>query len=153
VFWTAGAWLPLRLAKRMQRRDIVQLGLAVVLVGIVGVLSLLHASVPPWWVVVTWGVTGLGMGLAFTTTSAAILEAAPTGQEGATSASLQLAQVLGAALATGAGGALVAAPFAGDPPALGIAIVDLLMLAITGLGLVAARGMASSATEQSHERP
>lgn len=147
VFWTAGAWLPLRLAKRMQRRRIVQVGLVVVLLGILGVLSLLHKSVPPWLVVAAWGVTGLGMGLAFTTTSAAVLEAAAPGQEGATSASLQLAQVLGAALATGAGGALVAAPFAGDPPTLGIAIVDLLMLAITGLGLLTARRMASSKQE------
>lgn len=148
VFWTAGAWLPLRLGGRMQRRGIVLLGLVVVFVGIVGVLSLLLDGVPPWLVVVWWGVTGLGMGLAFTTTSAAVLEAAPAGQEGSTSASLQLAQVLGAALATGAGGALVAAPFAGDPPALGIAIVDGLMLAITALGLLSARGIAPTA-----ERP
>jgi hypothetical protein len=82
------------------------------------------------------------------TTSAAILEAAPAGREGATSASLQLAQVLGAALATGAGGALVAAPFAGDPPVLGIAIVDGLMLAITALALVCARGLSTTQRDE-----
>jgi hypothetical protein len=75
------------------------------------------------------------MGLAFTTTSAAILEAAPPGQEGAVSSSLQLAQVLGAALSTGAGGAIVVAPFAGDPPRTGIAVVDLLMITTTMLGI------------------
>ena len=141
VTWTLGAWLPLRLAARFTRRAIVSGGLVLIGVGIAGVLGLLVRSVPAWLVVVAWGVTGLGMGLAFTTTCAAILEGAPPGREGSTSASLQLAQVLGAALATGAGGALVAAPFVGDPPVLGIALVDVVMLAICLLALVAARGL------------
>jgi len=47
--------------------------------------------------------------------------------------------VLGAALATGAGGAIVAAPFAGDPPTLGIAVVDGVMLAALALSTFAAR--------------
>jgi len=139
VTWTLGAWLPVRLAARFTRRTLVMGGLALILLGIAGVLALLVPSVPTWLVVVAWGITGLGMGLSFTTTSAAILEAAPPGREGVTSSSLQLAQVLGAALATGAGGAVVAASFAGDPPRLGLALVDLMMLATTALALVAAR--------------
>jgi MFS family permease len=143
VTWTLGAWLPVRLAARFTRRTLVIGGLVLLWLGIVGVLGLLVPSLSAWLVVVAWGVTGLGMGLSFTTTSAAILEAAPPGREGATSASLQLAQVLGAALATGAGGAVVAARFAGDPPRLGIALVDVMMLATTALALVAARRLES----------
>ncbi|MET0343595.1 MAG: MFS transporter, partial [Polyangiales bacterium] len=135
ITWTTGAWLPVRLAARIGRRRVVQLGLTILLAGLALTLAVLRPSVPAWLIIPAWGVTGLGMGLAFTTTSAAILEAAPPGREGETSASLQLVQVLGAALATGIGGALVAAPFAGDPPLLGIALVDVAMMAVAALGL------------------
>jgi MFS family permease len=148
IFWTLGAWLPLRLTARMGRRRVVQLGVLVLMLGLLLTLSVLAARVPAWLIVIGWGVSGLGMGLAFTTTSAAILEAAPAGHEGATSASLQLAQVLGTALATGIGGALVAAPFAGDPPRRGIAAVDLLMLAVCLLALLVTRRLGARPAAQ-----
>ena len=139
--WTAGAWLPVRFAARVTRRALITSGLGILGAGIAGTLALLSSSVPAASAVVAWGVAGLGMGLAFTTVSAAILETAPLGQEGTASASLQLAQVLGAALATGIGGAIIVAPFAGDPPRLGIATIDLLMLATIGIAIAAARGV------------
>ncbi len=139
--WTLGAWLPVRLAARVGRRRIISTGLGVLGAGLLGTLSLLEADVPPACAVVVWGVAGLGMGLAFTATAAAVLETAAPGQAGLASASLQLAQVLGAALATGAGGAIVAAPFAGDPPIVGIGLVDLLMLAALALAMLATRGV------------
>jgi hypothetical protein len=52
-----------------------------------------------------------------------------------------LAQVLGAALATGIGGAIVAAPFAGVPPARGIGVVDAVMLLVLFVAIVTARGV------------
>jgi MFS family permease len=137
--WTVGAWLPVRLAERIRRRAIVFAGLGVLGFGLLGSLSLLWPGVPPALAVAAWGVAGLGMGLAFATTAAAILEAAAPGEAGLASASLQLAQVLGAALATGAGGAIVASPFAGEPPTTGIGAIDLLMLAAIALAMVAAR--------------
>jgi MFS family permease len=139
--WTSGAWMQVRLATRVARSVVIVTGLAILAVGIAGVAALLSASVPPWSAVVAWAIAGLGMGLAFTTCSAAILEAAPPGQEGFVSASLQLAQVLGAALATGIGGAIVAAPFAGVPPARGIGVVDAVMLLVLFVAIVAARGV------------
>jgi MFS family permease len=114
-------------------------GLVILGAGIGGVIALLSSHVPPWSAVVAWAIAGLGMGLAFTTCSAAILESAPAGQEGAASASLQLAQVLGAAVATGVGGAIVAAPFAGVPPARGIGVVDGVMLVVLVLAIATAR--------------
>jgi len=141
--WTTGAWLPVRLP-RVQRRTLTRSGLAILALGLLGTGALLSPRVPPAFAAVAWAIAGLGMGLAFTTTSAAILEAAAPGESGVASASLQLAQVLGAALSTGAGGAIVASSFAGDPPVRGIATVDLLMLLTTGLALVTARGIASA---------
>jgi predicted MFS family arabinose efflux permease len=139
--WTAGAWIQVRLAKRTPPRSVIVAGLVILGCGIAGVTTLVTSWVPPWSAVVAWAVAGLGMGLAFTTCSAAILEAAPPGQEGAVSASLQLAQVLGAAVATGIGGAIVAAPFAGVPPARGIGVVDGVMLAVLMTAIIGAQGV------------
>jgi MFS family permease len=142
--WTAGAWLPVRLAGRMERRAIIIGGLGVLALGIILTLALLSPLASPWTALIAWGVAGFGMGLAFTTTSAAILEVAAPGEAGIASASLQLAQVIGAALSTGIGGAVVASSVAGDPPVRGIAIVDLAMLATTLLAMLAARGIPSA---------
>lgn len=139
--WTTGAWLPVRLAGRVQRRTIILGGLAILAAGIGLTLALLSPAVSPWSALIAWGVAGFGMGLAFTTTSAAILEVAEPGEAGIASASLQLAQVIGAALSTGIGGAVVASSFAGDPPVAGIAVVDLAMLATVALAMLAARGI------------
>lgn len=139
ITWTVGAWLPVRLAGRVSRRTLILVGHAVLGGGFVGIAAVLLPGVHPALAVVAWAVAGLGMGLAYTCLSAAILESAEPGRAGIASASLQLAQVLGAALATGAGGAIVAAPFAGDPPTLGIAAVDGLMLVALVLSTFAAQ--------------
>lgn len=139
--WTMGAWLPVRLAGTVERRTIILGGLAILALGIAFTLALLSPSVSPWCALVAWGIAGFGTGLAFTTTSAAILEVAAPGEAGIASASLQLAQVIGAALSTGIGGVVVASSFAGDPPVRGIAIVDLAMLAAVALAMLTARGI------------
>lgn len=139
--WTAGAWLPVRLAGRVTRRALIRGGLAILGLGLAGIIALLSPAVSPYAAVPAWAVAGFGMGLAFTTTSAAILEAAAPGEEGIASASLQLAQVIGSALSTGIGGAVVASRFAGEPPARGIALVDALMILTVGLAMFTARGI------------
>jgi MFS family permease len=138
--------MQVRLATRAARERVIAVGLVILGFGIAGVTALVCTAVAPWTAVVAWAVSGLGMGLAFTTCSAAILESAPAGQEGAASASLQLAQVLGAAIATGLGGAIVASPFAGVPPARGIALVDALMLATLVLAIASARRVSRDTT-------
>lgn len=145
--WTTGAWLPVRLGGRVHRRRLVRAGVVLLALGLCATAALLWPGVPPWAAGLAWGLSGLGMGLAFTTTSAAILEPAGPGEGGAASAALQLAQVLGAALSTGCGGAIVASGFAGDPPVRGIASVDLLMLAACGLALLSTRGIADAAPQ------
>ena len=133
--WTAGAWLQVRLTGRVQRTTIISNGLRVLALGLVCTLALLAPNLPPTAAVLAWGIAGFGMGLAFTTMSAAILETAEPGEAGLASASLQLAQVIGAGLSTGLAGAIVAAKFAGDPPVRGIAAADGLMIAALMLAL------------------
>ena len=61
-----------------------------------------------------WTVAGLGMGLGYAPTSLMMLRMAPPGREGQTSASLNLADVLGTAIGIGVGGAAVAAGAGGE---------------------------------------
>jgi MFS family permease len=63
--------------------------------------------------VVMWSVTGLAMGLSYSTPSLITLAEALPEEQGAATAALQLSDVLGTALGTGLGGALVVA---GSPP-------------------------------------
>jgi MFS family permease len=124
--WTTGAWLHARFAPYTSRRVLVASGLALLAVGIAGMAAVLLPSVPPLAAPIAWGTAGLGMGIAYSTTSLVVLERAPRGEEGTASAAMQLANVLGAAIGTGAGGAVMAR--AGTPTAA-IGLTDSLAFA------------------------
>ena len=117
--WTAGAWVQARLSETWQGRRFVRTGLVIVLAGIAGMVLVLRPHVPVAVGLVAWTVAGLGMGLAYAPLSLMMLREAPPGREGRTSASLNLADVLGTALGIGVGGAAVAAGAGRDLP-LGI---------------------------------
>ena len=137
--WTAGAWLQARLSLRRDRRRLTRAGLILTAVGIAGTASALRAEVPVWVVAAAWGAGGLGIGLAYSTLTLIVLEGTTKGQEGTEATALQLANVLGVAVATGMGGAtlglLVAA---GHSHAFAIASIDTMMVGAAGLGVVAA---------------
>jgi MFS family permease len=139
ITWTAGSWLQAKLAPRQGRRLLVTVGLLLIVLGLAGIASVLISGVPVVVAIVAWGVSGLGMGLAYSTVSLVVLETAPPGQEGSATASMELASVLGSALGTGLGGVIVAfAAAAGSSPRSGIAAVDILVIAITGLAILTA---------------
>jgi MFS family permease len=112
--WTAGAWMQARLSDRWEGRRLVRSGLVIVLAGIAGMVFVLQPGVPVAVGLAAWTVAGLGMGLGYAPISLMMLRMAPPGREGQTSASLNLADVLGAAIGIGAGGAAVAAGAGGD---------------------------------------
>jgi MFS family permease len=107
--WTAGAWVQARLSDTWEGRRLVRIGLVIVLAGIAGMVLVLNPGVPVAEGLAAWTVAGLGMGLAFAPISLMMLRQAPPGREGQTSASLNLADVLGTAIGVGIGGAAVAA--------------------------------------------
>jgi len=121
VSWTAGAWIQARLNDRWEGRRLVRTGVVIILAGIGGMTLALRPAVPVWAAVAAWTVAGLGMGLAFAPISLMMLRKAPPGQEGRSSASLNLADVLGTAIGIGVGGAAVAAG-AGSHLGLGITV-------------------------------
>jgi MFS family permease len=107
IGWTSGAWVQAHLAARRSRREVEITGLALIVIGTIGVAAALSPYVPALLAAVAWGVAGLGMGLAFSTNSLVVLESAQPGQEGTASAALQLANVLGVAVGAGIGGVII----------------------------------------------
>jgi MFS family permease len=106
--WTAGAWVQARMAKRGARSALVGTGAALIACGIAVVGTVFRDGTPVLLAPLGWAVVGLGMGIAHATISLTVLEQATTGEEGAASAAMQLANVLGVALGAGVGGAAVA---------------------------------------------
>src|SRR5437588_7828419 len=125
--WTAGSWLLAHFAPKRGRRMLVLSGLLIVAIGIAGIA------------IIAWGVGGLGMGLAYSTISLVVLETAPKDQVGSASASMELSSVLGTALGTGLGGAIIAfAAGTGRSQSWGVAVIDILVIAFIGLACLAA---------------
>lgn len=106
--WTSGAWLQARLIGRVGAGRLVRTGFAVLLVGLVTTAIVLLPGVPLLVGIVGWAIAGFGMGLAYAPLTVTVLREAPPGGEGAASAGLQLADILGTALGAGTGGAMIA---------------------------------------------
>jgi MFS family permease len=106
--WAVGSWIQARRYEALGARRLVRSGFAVVVVGIAGFALVLVPAVPVAVGLAAWAVAGLGMGLAYAPLSLTVLREAAPGSEGAAASGLQLSDVLGTALGTGIGGALVA---------------------------------------------
>jgi predicted MFS family arabinose efflux permease len=133
--WTAGSWVQERRVRAVGPRTFVRAGFVFVAIAIAGMVAVVEVSVPIAVAVLAWGVAGLGMGLAYSPQSLTVLSFAPRGREGDATASLQICDVLGVALGTGAAGAVVAA---GDTA--GWAKDTPLLFAFASLGVVAVLG-------------
>jgi MFS family permease len=107
--WTSGAWIQARRIEVWGIPRLVRGGFAVVVVGIASFALVLSPAVPIAVGIVAWTIAGLGMGLAYSPLSLTVLRNATPGAEGAATSGLQLSDVLGTALGTGVGGALLAA--------------------------------------------
>lgn len=107
--WTAGAWLQDRRGHVWGRKVLVVAGLALLLTGVVSTTAVIASAVPVWVALLTWPISGFGMGMAYGGLSLIVLAEVATGQEGRASSSLQLAEQVSIALGTGLAGAAVAA--------------------------------------------
>lgn len=150
--WAAGSWIQARLAGCRSLRSLVVVGLVLIGAGIALVAAVPITSLPPVPTAATaWAIAGLGMGLAYSSTTLVVIASARPGSEGAASASVQLANTLGIALGTGAAGAIVAWSATGPLGlAPGILVADALMLMVVVIAVAAARRM--PATPQSTGR-
>ena len=108
VTWTMGSWIQARYSLIWSRRRLITIGLLVATVAPVGMLLVTTGALPPWAAAAAWGIGGLGIGLAFSTLTLVVLEAASEGAEGAAAAGIQLANQIGSGLGAGIVGAIVA---------------------------------------------
>jgi len=148
--WAAGSWMQARLAARRSRRAVTTAGLLLVGAGVIVETAIpLTALAPTWLAAAGWAVAGLGMGLAYSTLTLAVIEAAPSGGEGAATASAQLANTIGIAVGTGLAGSLVALAASGPMGlAPGVVVADLVMLCVVVAGIAAARRMPGGTPRQ-----
>jgi len=138
--WTAGSWVQARLAQRFTPERFVRAGFLVAVVGLTLFGVVLLPEVSPWLAIPTFGIAGLGMGLAYAPLTLIVLHEAPAGEQGSASSALSLTDSLGTALGIGVTGALVAASVRADGlPVTGLVagfavavVVGIVGLAISG---------------------
>ena len=140
IMWTVGSWLQARWIERSGAATLVVSGLSIVAVGAAGMLLILIPAVPGWVGLVAWGVSGLGMGLAYSPLAHVALELAGAGQEGRVTTALQLSDTLGVALGTGIAGVLVASAVSiSDSEVPGLVCTFALAACIAVIGAVLGR--------------
>jgi MFS family permease len=139
MLWTAAAWVQDRWVARVGPRRLVMFGFGFVAVGIAGMIGALGPFPVPLGVAV-WAVAGFGIGLAYAPLSVTVLGLAEPGREGASSASLQLSDVLGVSLGTGLGAVAIAlGETRGWATREALTITFVVALTVAVLGVVAAR--------------
>jgi MFS family permease len=136
--WTAGSWIQTRWIPRLGPEWFLRLSLGMVTIGLAGTLLVLVPSLPFEVGSLALAFASVGIGLGYSAISLIVLRDAPPGREGASTSALQLSDVLGTALGTGIGGALIAfGERTGAEAWTGLAAVFGLCVAIAGLGFVA----------------
>lgn len=134
--WTAGTWFQERLVRRLPHLLFVRGGLALVALGVAGAAAVLVAPAPGPVAIASWALAGFGIGISYPVTTLIVFEKTAKGGEGGAASALQLVNVLGVALGTGAGGAILALATAGDGSQVAaIATIDAVMIAVALIGM------------------
>ncbi len=153
ITWALGSWIQGRDRWSVpQRVRLTQAGLCLIALGAVGLAAVAHPDVWPWLAIGAQALAGLGVGLGMTAVSVLLLRFTNDTDRGRDSSSMQLCDAVGAALATGFGGILVAMAAGG---VLGytsaFSVVDLVMAGVALLGAVAALRLRPARSAESVE--
>jgi len=136
VGWSAGSWWQGRF-KPADRRPLLRAGFSLVAIGVASLTVLTLSDVSLWVAAPIWMVAGGGMGLAMSTVSVLVLHLSPEPEQGANSAALQVADVVGSTIGvTLAATAVLVAGTAQFATALRVADPLLALIGIAGLLLV-----------------
>src|SRR5438270_102114 len=73
VAWTSGAWIQERTVLGVGPAPLVRIGFLLVTVGTLGMALVLGGAVPGWSAILAWGIAGLGIGMAYSSISLAVL--------------------------------------------------------------------------------
>jgi MFS family permease len=137
VGWSAGSWWQSRF-QGDDRRPLLRAGFAFVAVALASLTVLSFDRVSMWVAVPIWMVAGAGMGLAMSSVSVLVLRLSPVPEQGANSAALQVADVVGGIVGvTVAATAVLVAGTSHLADALRVADPLLALIAVGGFLLVA----------------
>jgi len=106
--WVAAAWVQERLVYRVGPRRLIRTGFGLLVIAICVLAVSLMDATPIAVLVVAGALAGFSIGLGYASLSLIALSEAEAGAEGSASAALQLTDVLGTAVGTGVGGAIIA---------------------------------------------
>src|SRR5215207_3307996 len=152
VGWTAGSWLQSRPWLLIRRDVLITLGCGLVALGLalVAVVAFFPA-LPYGLVALSWVLGGLGMGLATSSTSLAVMSLSAAGEQGRNGSSLNVYDALGSAIFIGVAGTIFAALHPSGNLALTLGVVEgamavvALLAVLTSLRIVAVRNEFSPA--------
>ncbi len=133
IGWTTGSWLQSQTWLRVRRDRLITLGCASVGLGLA--IVALTALLPEVWfgiVGLGWVFSGLGMGLAISSTSVAVMSLSPEGEQGRNASSLNLFDALGSGIFVGLAGTLFAAlhPTGNLPLTFGALLLSMSVVAV-----------------------
>jgi MFS family permease len=137
IGWTAGSWLQARPWLRIRRDVLITQGGWSIAVGIalVGLIAFLP-TLPYVLVAVGWIFAGLGMGLATSSGSLAVMSLSSAAEQGRNAASLNVYDALGSGVFVGVAGTIFAALHVGGNLALTFGLVELSMAAVALLAVL-----------------
>jgi hypothetical protein len=151
IGWTSGSWMAVAFDRRfgvMARSRAVRIGLTLVILGTGGTVGTLVHGFPIEIAMASWGLAGLGMGIAYNTDSVLAIQAETEHSAATVSSSMQLTDSLGQVLGTGMGGVVLAiATAARWGTSIGIAITFGLTIAVSVIGILLAPRMTAPAIE------
>ncbi|MBV1879501.1 MAG: MFS transporter [Pseudomonadales bacterium] len=104
--WALGAWLQAKLNYLFTPLVFIICGGCLLILAIFGIISILIIPLPISAIFICWPITGLAVGIAFTSISSYTMNHTPKGKEGASASSAGVAAALGIGLATGLAGAI-----------------------------------------------
>jgi MFS family permease len=137
IGWTAGSWLQSRPWLRIRRDVLITLGCCSVALGLalVALVAFLPA-LPYGLVAVSWILGGLGMGLATSSTSLAVMTLSTPGDQGRNGSSLNVYDALGSAIFIGLAGTIFAALHPSGNLALTFGVVEASMAVVALLAVL-----------------
>jgi len=156
--WSAGSWWQGRPTLGVDRGRLAMVGSAVVLAGLLVTSTAVVTDpyVPAVVAASGWTVAGSGMGITFSTLSVLLFRLSPPGEEGASSAALQMSDALGCVLTVGTGGVLYAWLHGHAGATLGrdgveFGAVFALMLVVQVASVIVARRVLPSRDDRAHD--
>ena len=145
--WAAGSWFQGRPATTAPRHRLVQVGCLLVALAVGGIAAVTAPAVPTQVALVAWMVGGAGMGMSMASLSVLMLQLSPEAEQGANSASIQVADALFSVVFIGIAGVVYAAAARhGGPTTWAFWVIDAVMVALALAGVALAGRIRTRAT-------